>query len=70
MVYMQCTKTKGLQSLIIETLHEVKLLHFIALERLINIDTDHIIPDKLHLLLCITDEMIENLINGAVAHDL
>ena len=38
-------------------------------ERLINIDTDHIIPDELHLLLRITDRMIENLINGAVAHD-
>lgn len=38
-------------------------------QRLINIDVDHIIPDELHLLLRITDRLIENLINGAVAHD-
>ena len=28
-----------------------------------------LIPDELHLLLRITDRLIENLINGAVAHD-
>ena len=38
-------------------------------QKLINIDIDHIIPDELHLLLRITDGLIENLINGAVAHD-
>ena len=37
--------------------------------RLINIDLDHILPDELHLLLRITDRLIENLINGAVAYD-
>lgn len=37
--------------------------------RLINIDIDHVIPDELHLLLQVTDRLIENLINGAVAHD-
>jgi len=31
--------------------------------RLINIKTDHVMPDKLHLLLRITDRLIENLIN-------
>ena len=38
-------------------------------QRLINIDIEHIIPDELHLLLRITDRMLENLITGAVAHD-
>ena len=39
-------------------------------QRLINIDIQHtIIPDELHLLLRVTDRMIENLINGAVAYD-
>ena len=39
-------------------------------QRLINIDIEHIIPDELHLLLRVTDRMIENLINGAVAYDV
>ena len=38
-------------------------------QRLINIDIEHVIPDELHLLLRVTDRMIENLINGAVASD-
>ena len=38
-------------------------------QRLINIDLDHIIPDELHLLLRITDRLIENLISGAIAND-
>jgi len=37
--------------------------------RLINIDPDHVIPDELHLLLRITDRLIENLISGAKASD-
>ena len=37
--------------------------------RLIDIDIDHIIPDELHLLLRVTDKMIENLINAAIAYD-
>jgi len=37
--------------------------------RLLNIDINHVIPDELHLLLQITDKMIENLINGAITHD-
>lgn len=37
--------------------------------RLINIDIDHVIPDELHLLLRITDKLIENLINAAVQYD-
>ena len=36
-------------------------------QKLINIDPDHIIPDELHLLLRITDRLIENLISGAKA---
>ena len=39
-------------------------------QRLINIDIEHIIPDELHLLLRITDRMLENLITGADAHDV
>ena len=38
-------------------------------QRLINIYIEHVIPDELHLLLRVTDRMIENLINGAVAYD-
>ena len=38
-------------------------------QRLINIDLDYILPDELHLLLRITDRLIENLINAAVAYD-
>ena len=37
--------------------------------RLINIDPDHVISDELHLLLRITDRLIENLISGAKASD-
>jgi len=37
--------------------------------RLINIETDHVMPDELHLLLWITDRLIENLINGAKVSD-
>ena len=37
--------------------------------RLINIDINHIIPDELHLLLRITDKLIDNLINAAVQYD-
>ena len=51
---------------------ETQKRQFSALEhgqKLINIDVDHIIPDELHLLLRITDRLIENLINSAVAHD-
>jgi len=36
---------------------------------LINIETDHIIPDELHLLLRITDVLLKNFIATAVAHD-
>ena len=38
-------------------------------QRLINIDLDHLIPDELHLLLRITDRLIENLISGAITYD-
>ena len=37
--------------------------------RLINIDVNHVIPDELHLLLRVTDRLIENLIIGDMAYD-
>ena len=37
--------------------------------RLINIDINHVIPNKLHLLLRITDRLIENLISSATLYD-
>lgn len=37
--------------------------------KLIDIDINHVIPDELHLLLRITDRLIENLINAAVQYD-
>jgi len=37
--------------------------------RLTNVDLDHVIPDELHLLLRITDRLIDNLINGAKGSD-
>ena len=36
---------------------------------LLNLPLNNIIPDELHLLLRITDRLIENLINGAVQND-
>ena len=36
---------------------------------LLDIETDHIIPDELHLLLRITDVLLKNLIATAVASD-
>ncbi|XP_065920007.1 uncharacterized protein [Dysidea avara] len=36
---------------------------------LVHIETDHIIPDELHLLLRITDILLKNFIATAVAHD-
>ena len=36
---------------------------------LLNIETDHIIPDELHILLRITDVLLKNLISTAVAED-
>ena len=36
---------------------------------LLEIETDHIIPDELHLLLRITDVLTDNLITTAITHD-
>ena len=36
---------------------------------LLNIPLDHIVPDELHLLLQVTDVLIEALITTAIAHD-
>jgi len=36
---------------------------------LLNFPLDHIIPDELHLMLRVIDQLIENLICAAVAHD-
>lgn len=36
---------------------------------LIDIELDHVIPDELHMLLRITDVLIQNLINAATSHD-
>jgi len=36
---------------------------------LLNIPTNHIVPDELHLLLRVTDVLIEALINTAIAFD-
>ena len=36
---------------------------------LINLELDRIIPDELHMLLRITDVLIQNLINAATSHD-
>ena len=36
---------------------------------LLDLPLENIIPDELHLLLRITDRLIENLINGAVQSD-
>ena len=36
---------------------------------LLHIALDHIVPDEFHLMLRVTDKLIENLINGAIAHD-
>ena len=38
-------------------------------KRKLNIDINHVIPDELHLLLRISDRLIENLINAAVHYD-
>ena len=51
-----------------ENLDHLKL-ELYDLARLINIDIDHIIPDGLHLLLRVTDKLIENLIHGASTND-
>ena len=37
---------------------------------LIDIPLDHVIPDELHLMLRVTDILIQNLINAATSHDL
>ena len=36
---------------------------------LLEIDLDHIIPDELHMLLRVTDVLIQNLIHAATSHD-
>ena len=36
---------------------------------LLEIQLDHVVPDELHLLLRVTDRLIENLIKAAVADD-
>lgn len=36
---------------------------------LLNVELDHIIPDELHLLLRITDVLVEALVSTVVAHD-
>jgi len=36
---------------------------------LFDLPLKNVIPDQLHLLLRITDRLIENLINGAIQHD-
>ena len=37
---------------------------------LISLELDHIIPDELHMLLRVTDVLIQNLINAATSDDL
>ena len=36
---------------------------------LINIELDHVIPDELHMMLCVTDTLLEALITTATAYD-
>ena len=36
---------------------------------LLEIDLDHIIPDELHMLLRVTDVLIQNLVHAATSHD-
>jgi len=36
---------------------------------LVDIELDHVIPDELHMLLRVTDVLIQNLINAATSHD-
>ena len=36
---------------------------------LLNVELNHIVLDELHLLLCVTDVLIEGLIRTATAHD-
>ena len=35
-----------------------------------NIELDHVIPDELHLLLRVTDVLINNIITSAISYDL
>lgn len=36
---------------------------------LLELDLDHVIPDELHMLLRVTDVLIQNLVNAATSHD-
>ena len=37
---------------------------------ILNIELDHVIPDELHLLLRVTDVLINNIITSAISHDI
>ena len=37
---------------------------------LLELDLEHVIPDELHMLLRVTDVLIQNLINAATSNDL
>ena len=37
---------------------------------LLQIPPQNVVPDELHLMLCITDVLLRNLISGAMSHDL
>ena len=39
-------------------------------EPMLNIELDHVIPDELHLLLRVTDVLINNIITSAISHDI
>ena len=36
----------------------------------LNIELDHVIPDELHLLLRVTDVLINNIITSAISYDI
>ena len=39
-------------------------------EPMLNIKLDRVIPDELHLLLTVTDVLINNIITSAVSYDI
>ena len=39
-------------------------------EPMLNIELDHVIPDELHLLLRVTDVLINNIITSAISYDI
>ena len=44
--------------------------HYSLDEPMLNIELDHVIPDELHLLLRVTDVLINNIITSAISYDI